>query len=364
MFLYKYKYLFLILFILLIVYKINGLFQCETLDPELCLASYPNCIPLILKSCCAGQTGLCVDMDSAVDYVSNKKDKVTNCIKNIQTGIIFELYGPLNSIPGFNIYPPPNETCKDIGCEAKGLSCIYQPIANCESTSPCCQPQPICSDFTKLLMSNISHGRGNCDAQCPEGFNCRYIADEETCLPSKCDLVECIAGTECLPLKGLDIVSCFKKIEINDSPNANCDNVKCPNQFVCGKGVFSNADCLPQDIDFISEIFNCSKCPKDWKCDKFGWGGLCIEWKPSSPGDGVPCLGGFCLFNQYCNETSQQCEFERCTSTTCNKDMSCIQYQPSHPRVCSSTNIIPFTQIPDTIIPYSERYKDQIRAQR
>ncbi|EAL69736.1 hypothetical protein DDB_G0275341 [Dictyostelium discoideum AX4] len=336
---------------------IKSSYECELLNTDLCLSAYPNCLPLFLNSCCPGQMGICSTMDSAVKYGDEKSKNVTGCLRHIQSGVVYELYGPIDSMVGFEFFPTPNKTCEDLGCKNKGLECLIEPIEKCETIlkSPCCVSEPKCNQNSKLLLTNVTYGNGNCDSSCPPEFNCRFIGDVQQCLPSRCGLVECPQGTECKPLDGLDIVSCFKTIlPVPSNQSVTCDQIKCPDQFYCGKGIFSDADCIPLNIDLIGREFDCNLCPTDWKCDKFGWGGLCIEWKPFSPGDGEPCLGGVCLFNQYCNTTSQQCEFPKCDDATCHKGMSCIQYQVSHPRVCATTNVIPFTSLPDSLVPYTK----------
>lgn len=103
--------------------------------------------------------------------------------------------------------------------------------------------------------------------------------------------------------------------------------------------------------------FNCSLCPVDWRCDTFGWGGLCIEWHPFSNGEGVNCNGENCLFQQFCNATTNRCEFNSCeTNNPCPESMECIQYLPTHPRVCATLNVVPYSSIPETLIPFSERF--------
>lgn len=87
---------------------IKSSYECELLNTDLCLSAYPNCLPLFLNSCCPGQMGICSTMDSAVKYGDEKSKNVTGCLRHIQSGVVYELYGPIDSMVGFEFFPTPN----------------------------------------------------------------------------------------------------------------------------------------------------------------------------------------------------------------------------------------------------------------
>ncbi|KAM9981471.1 hypothetical protein ACTFIY_003771 [Dictyostelium cf. discoideum] len=370
--------------------KINCLTGCETLSSELCLAAYPMCMSLILTSCCPGQVSLCLEIDTVIGYISNKKLEIQNCLRNLQTGVLYELWGDINDIPGYEILPIPNITCKELNCESKGFDCIYESVADCQDPeSLCCQPEPVCTNFLKSINSKIIFGRTRCDLPCVDGYVCRMVNDVKTCLPTSCDIVQCEVGTECLPLIGVGIVSCFKVIEnlttttvlINNNNNNNnnnngsdeiiverinqtgsCElsNIDCPKGFECSKyDPFNSPLCIPYgSFSFFNEIFECGNCPAGWICRKFGWSGVCIEFERNlqSINNTPICFGGTCLSNQFCNTTSQQCEFEPCKDDTCHNEMTCFQYHPSSPKVCSYWEITPTIQFPSSLPPFFENF--------
>eukprot|EP01133_Synstelium_polycarpum_P004307 gene4307-5030_t len=78
---------------------------------------------------------------------------------------------------------------------------------------------------------------------------------------------------------------------------------------------------------------------------------MCTEWTFNSPSEGVDCFGSRCLFAQHCNETSERCEFTRCESeeskSLCTEGMVCVQFDVTHPRVCASRSVVPFSTVPD-----------------
>ncbi|KAN0035442.1 hypothetical protein ACTA71_004712 [Dictyostelium dimigraforme] len=361
--------------------KVNCLTGCESLSSELCLAAYPMCMSLILTSCCPGQVSLCLDIDTVINYLTNKKLKIQSCLRDLQNGIQYELWGDMNEIPGYEILPIPNITCKDLNCESKGFDCIYESVADCKDPeSLCCQPEPVCTNFLKNINSKIIYGRSRCDLPCVDGYVCRMVNDVKTCLPTNCDLVQCEIGTECLPLTGVGIVSCFKVIENvttiavveNDSASievmistdqetpCKLSNISCPKGFECSNySPYHNALCIPPgSFHFFNKIFECSHCPQGWICRKFGWSGVCIEFERNkqSINDTPTCFGGTCLSNQFCNTTSQQCSFKPCEVDTCSNDMACFQYHPSSPRICSTWEITPTIQFPSALPPFFENF--------
>eukprot|EP01132_Coremiostelium_polycephalum_P005834 gene5834-7261_t len=279
--------------------------------------------------------------------------EITECLRNEIDSTIFELRGDrYNSFvfEGYQRFPPIFQTCADLKCEKKGLMCVMDATTPCISDSKCCQPIPKCVDNRKFESQKI--------CECDEGYSCRYINDIPTCLPSRCDLIECKEGTECILLEGVNIASCFLSIKFEESnPEIDeCLYKKCPVNFTCTKGLFSNADCVPDNIDLLGIQFDCSQCPPGWLCTTFGFGNLCIDWQSNSPHDGDLCNNSKCLFGQYCNSTSAQCEYPRCIEGLCAKGMSCIQYQPSTPRVCATTNMVPeLNSLPSTILPFLQQ---------
>ncbi|KAF2077949.1 hypothetical protein CYY_000749 [Polysphondylium violaceum] len=337
---------------------VDALYKCETLDYNVCSASYPNCTPLILKSCCPGGVGLCVDIETYITYTTNEKSATpVACAIDPQTEITYELNTEFPNYVGYDVFPIPNATCESIGCEAKGLACKLIGRTDCDSKSPCCPPQPVCVEDDSITKHLELNGEKFCSLPCPEGHICRYIAETQTCLPLSCKYLNCSQGTECQELVGVGVVSCFKTIDFLDDPALTCETKVCPDTFECQKGVFSNADCVPVNIDLLGTQFNCSLCPVDWRCDTFGWGGLCIEWHPFSNGGGIECDGDACLFQQFCNTTTNRCEFTSCElNNPCPANMECIQYLPTHPRVCATLNVVPYSSIPETLIPFSERF--------
>ncbi|KAK5577673.1 hypothetical protein RB653_002617 [Dictyostelium firmibasis] len=360
---------------------INCITGCESLPPEFCLAAYPMCMSLILTSCCPGQSALCLEIDTVINYIANKKEQIQNCLRDRNNGILYELWGDMNEIPGFETIPIPNATCKDLNCESKGFDCIYESVADCkDSESLCCQPKPICTNFLKSINSKIIYGRIGCDLPCIDGYVCRIVNDVKTCLPSSCDIIQCEVGNECLALRGLGIVSCFKIIEnitttaiinkgdgefemlVGTDQNVLCSqsNITCPNGFECSNfNPYHSALCVPpKSFNFFDEIFECDRCPQGWICRKFGWSGVCIEFeKTTQSGEDTPnCFGGTCLSNQICNTTSAQCEFEPCDPNTCQDGMVCFQYHPSAPRICSAWEITPSIEFPGALPPFFESF--------
>ncbi|KAN0015620.1 hypothetical protein ACTFIU_008361 [Dictyostelium citrinum] len=360
--------------------KINCLTECETLSSELCLAAYPMCMSLILTSCCPGQVSLCLDIDTVIGYITNKKINIQNCLRDLNNGLLYELWGDINEIPGYEILPIPNITCKDLNCESKGFDCIYEQVADCKDPeSLCCQPKPVCTNFLKNIDSKVLYGRTGCDLPCIDRYICRIVNDVKTCLPTSCDIVQCELGTECLPLQGVGIVSCFKVVEnittttvvvnngdveiiVKTDQAAPCElsNITCPKGFECSNyNPYHSALCTPiGSFGFFDRIFECSNCPEGWICRKFGWSGVCIEFERNlkSINDTPICFGGTCSSNQFCNTTSNQCEYRPCEDDTCHYGMTCFQYHPSSPRICSTWQITPTIQFPSALPPFFENF--------
>ncbi|KAK5577978.1 hypothetical protein RB653_002926 [Dictyostelium firmibasis] len=359
---FNYLFIYLLLYILIIINDIRiieSLGGCEHLTPDLCLAAYPLCMSLILTSCCPGQISLCLEIDTVVKYLTNKERNLKACLRNLNTGALYELWGDMDPIPGFDIVPLPNATCLDLGCENKGLDCYLKPIVKCNSPfqSRCCSPNPTCTNFSNLVnLNNGVRGNPNCAFDCPTGFFCRLIDYKYSCLPSSCDLLKCPTGTECKKLKGLDVVNCFKVIEVdkNQGNIKNCSDIICPNGFTCGgPSPFSNYSCVPIVNSYILEFFDCSLCPVGWVCRKYGWTGFCVEFEQEPIKPGEPCIDGTCINRQFCNTTSNICEFEKCSETTCNTQMICYQYHPSSPRVCIGSEIVSQISFPFTLAEYN-----------
>ncbi|KAN0035784.1 hypothetical protein ACTA71_005075 [Dictyostelium dimigraforme] len=363
-----FNYLFIpILFFILIFINdikiIESLTGCENLTPDLCLAAYPMCMSLILTSCCPGQISLCLDIDTVIKYLTNKELFLKACLKNLNTGALYELWGDMDPIPGFEIIPIPNETCVDLGCKNKGLDCILKPTTNCNSpyNSKCCLPEPTCTNFSNLVnLNNGVRGNSNCAFDCPNGHHCRIIAGNHTCLPSSCDLLNCPTGTQCKVLEGLDVVNCFKVVEIDKEQEIkNCSDIVCPDGFFCGgASPFSNFSCVPLINTFILDLFDCSYCPNGWVCHKYGWSGFCIEFDQDIYTIEKTCIDGTCLDFQFCNTTSNRCEFERCSANTCHPQMLCFQYHPSSPRVCTGSEIVSQMYVPYTLGEFNTVFED------
>ncbi|EAL69029.1 hypothetical protein DDB_G0277055 [Dictyostelium discoideum AX4] len=362
---FKYFFLLILLFILIFINDIKfieSLTGCEHLTSDLCLAAYPMCMSLILTSCCPGQISLCLDIDTVIKYLTNKELFLKACLRNLNSGVLYELWGDMDPIPGFEIIPIPNKTCLDLGCENKGLDCVLKPVTNCISPhqSSCCASEPTCSNFSNIINLNEHvYGNENCANECPDGYLCRFVNNSNSCLPSSCDYLNCPIGTECKLLKGLDVVSCFKIIEIDKGiDNKDCSNVVCPDGFVCGSASPTNFSCVPPIDSFILDLFDCSICPKNWVCHKYGWSGFCVEFNKDTPMIENPCIDGSCLDFQFCNKTSQRCEFERCSPTTCHPQMICFQYHPSSPRVCTGSEIISQIYAPITLGEFNPTFED------
>eukprot|EP01132_Coremiostelium_polycephalum_P000809 gene809-1005_t len=315
-----------------------------------CTTAYPTCVYIPLKSCCEGQEGVCVHSvnNYASDYSNDTNQPVTSCVQHSVQLTIFEIRGHVLdnfTFEGFVRYPPPNATCESLQCEDKGLMCVLDPASPCISESPCCQPISKCVENLNFDSHKRFDSDKICDITCPEGYSCRYITEQQTCLPTRCDLLSCAPGTECIILEGVGIASCFLSIEFEETINLpipdDCSKKACPMNYTCGKGVFSNSDCVPENIDLLAFNFNCSDCPSGI-CTNLASGGLCIDWQPNSQSQGDLCQNGKCLYRQYCNTTSGQCEFDRCQPDTCGPGLQCVQYQPTHPRVCATSSVIPF----------------------
>ncbi|KAM9981806.1 hypothetical protein ACTFIY_004120 [Dictyostelium cf. discoideum] len=359
-----FRKLFLLFLIINIIIKIkitNSLTGCESLSHDLCLSAYPMCMSLILTSCCPGQSPLCLEIDTVINYLTNKKQNIQNCLRNLNNGILYELWGDMEQIPGYEIIPIPNITCLNLGCENKGFNCKYQSVANCQDPeSLCCKPIPVCTNFTKNLNEVIRYGTDDCFLPCPDQFICKVINGEMTCLPTNCSLIQCPDGTTCLPLTGLNTVSCYKTIDSESPPsNETCETVgpefHCPRDFICGESPYSNTTCVPNPFDTLGNDFLCEECPPHWLCRKFGFDGFCIEFENNFERE-FECFGRFCLSIQFCNQTSQQCEYERCTNTTCVPEQLCVQNSPTSPRICIGTNIIPVIEVPRSNPPQADPF--------
>ncbi|KYQ92370.1 hypothetical protein DLAC_06336 [Tieghemostelium lacteum] len=326
---------------------------CEDLSISEC-QSNPSCRLQKLNSCCKDEITVCVN-SKLIEHTSKTtlyclKNKISNEIYTLHSNNLTH-YQSRSDMQSFDFYRANRESCKTLACEKRNLHCQYT-ATECEYDSPCCQPTPYCTEIRNInKLTNVYPASGVCELPCPTGYVCRYLIENKTCLPKNCDYLDCPLNTECLELQGVGIVSCFPKFfsesEEDEDPNATCAHRVCPENFVCQKGLHSNADCIPVTVGLLGQNFNCSICPKGWRCDSFGWGGLCIEWAAEIEED---CYQEKCLKNQFCNSKTQSCEYQRCTKTTCGPGLTCIQYQPSHPRVCATDNILPFTNLPADLV--------------
>ncbi|KYQ88703.1 hypothetical protein DLAC_10724 [Tieghemostelium lacteum] len=337
-------------------------YKCEGLTTDLCSTAYPQCKVLNLESCCKGSIGVCindfVELNAEVCEKTLESNLTLYCLRNLISNAVYQLTTSNISIykfENYEIYLPPTNTCESLNCDAKGLECQMS-IEPCDSDSPCCKSVPRCVDRKTLdhsIKTNVI-----CNKQCDEGFVCKIVVDVPTCFALSCDSITCTKGTQCQELQGLGVVSCFSSfIEFlteNDDdsdfdPELGCEDVKCPPNFQCKKGAFSNHDCIPSDIDTIGTRFNCSRCPVGWRCDPFGWGGICMEWFPDLTME--DCFYEKCLKNQICNKESKKCEYQLCLENTCSEGLTCVQYQPTHPRICATENILPFSFAVDNLVP-------------
>ncbi|EFA79287.1 hypothetical protein PPL_07705 [Heterostelium album PN500] len=309
---------FLLLFISLFGnHQVSGLGQCETLGPDSCLTAYPDCIVVPIRACCYGVGSVCVS-STYTSIIDNGNTTITgqpNCLKNIITNQVYQLDYEISQLPGYEISTPNNMTCATMNCEGLGL---YR----------------------------WQTSRGICDMPCPDGFVCKSIRGSAQCVPTTCKDLKCDSQSECIHMVELGMAACFLKIDKNDVI-PSCMTSPCPTGFVCQKGEFSDFDCIPETGDLFQEDYNCSSCPKDFICDQFGWGIMCTEWS-FSEGPPLQCYESNCLFAQFCNHDTKRCEFHRCSDNPdlCAKDMVCVQFDVTQPRVCASRSVVPYTDTP------------------
>eukprot|EP01132_Coremiostelium_polycephalum_P010404 gene10404-12777_t len=300
------------------------------------MSTYPSCIYIPIKACCSGQEGICIGAHSNYINTDNMTSStITDCLQSVIDGSIFELRGfdyKDYDFDSYNRFSPSNITCETLKCEQRGLTCILEDTTPCACGSPCCQPIPKCIADEKIDVHSKFHTNERCERPCEEGYICSYLLDDQVCLPSRCDLLNCTEGTECVYIEGAGVAACFLTIDIEDEEPP--------------------LDPPKEIIEPINFKFNCSQCPEGFQCDSYGWGFMCVDWKSPYNGEPLICGNTKCSFNQYCNATVSECQFKRCEKDTCSHGLECVQYHPHHPRVCLTRNIVPYTDIPNTIIPY------------
>ncbi|KYQ92463.1 hypothetical protein DLAC_06445 [Tieghemostelium lacteum] len=323
--------------------------RCEGLSAANCQTAYPVCRLITLESCCGGQ-GICVD----INLIKMDQDECpivgdegeTYCIQDPINDFIFEI--KISNVSQFNfesyiLFKPNAETCESLGCEMRSLGCEYLDFGACSSLSPCCQPTPVCVDNG---IDIYTVNKPICDIDCPVNFTCRsFLGNIPQCLPITCDIVHCPESTYCREIPGVGVVSCFPIFLEESDAEESCETKRCPINFHCDEGAFTNADCIPDEVVFTGSRFNCSRCPSNWWCQPLGWDGLCVEW-----GNEIyECYDGLCHQFQKCDTTSRSCVYQPCDNKTCSDGLFCFQITENHPRMCASDIILPSQLELDTI---------------
>ncbi|KYQ92462.1 hypothetical protein DLAC_06444 [Tieghemostelium lacteum] len=342
--------LFIITILSALLFNINAS-PCEYVVEVDCDVTYPICRTLHLNSCC-GSSSLCVsgNMDVTIDRADRVLGKLY-CIRDPRDNQVYHLNTHNISNYQFEFYQvfePPNLTCESIGCHEKNLLCEYY-VDSCLNDSPCCRPIPRCVEI-RQQDTTLSKSNGMCSKQCPKGFICRFLVKEEHCLPETCENIICPEGMKCQEVFGTGVSSCFPNLLVDEmdiitDEDDNCDTKECTSEFTCGDGIFSQADCIPNNVEYYANRFECSKCPKNWYCNKFGLSGICVEWNSENR----QCSWGeMCDHFQICNETTKSCYYDECnnsqSSPTCSNGLVCFQSSPQNPKICASEFIMPYTR--------------------
>ncbi|GAM27932.1 hypothetical protein SAMD00019534_111080, partial [Acytostelium subglobosum LB1] len=98
-------------------------------------------------------------------------------------------------------------------------------------------------------------------------------------------------------------------------------------------------------ITITEKNVTCMDCPAGFLCDRFAWGIMCTEWSDNTTRARCKDSQSECLSGQTCN-SKNLCEFAKCDETLCGPKLSCVQFDQTHPRVCASRNVVPFSQMP------------------